>query len=741
MKAQTTQRIGVLTSGGDAQGMNAAVRAIVRTALSAGAEVFAIYEGYRGMVAGGSYIQPLNWDSVGGILQKGGTILGTARCMEFKERSGRLQAAKNLLEHGIDRLVVIGGDGSLTGANLFREEWAGLLQELVDKQEIDPFIAAAHPHLLIVGLVGSIDNDMYGTDMTIGTDSALHRIIEAIDAIFSTAASHQRTFVIEVMGRNCGYLALMAALATGAEWLLIPENPPDVADWENKMCETLRAGREAGRRASIVIVAEGAKDRQGNPITSNYIKSVLEDRLGEDTRVTILGHVQRGGSPSAYDRIMSTIEGYTAAREVLNASPEEESLLIGVHGNRPSKSPLMECVHQTKAVAAAIQHQEYDKAMQLRGKEFVEAYRTFRTIVQAKPRVPADGSKPYRFAVLHTGGPAPGMNMAVRVAVRIMLDKGHQILGVRNGFTGFAEGLIEELGWMSVSGWAPEGGALLGTNRHVPEGKDFYAIAKNIEEYQIDGILMIGGDYGYQGLYRMLTEVENFPAFDIPMVCLPASINNNLPGSEVSVGVDTALNNIVEAVDKIKQTAVASNRCFIVEVMGHYCGYLALMGGLATGAERVYLHEEGVTLLDLLSDLAHISKGFQLGKRVGLVIRNENAHNLYNTNFMMALFEEEGGDLFDVRQAILGHLQQGGNPTPVDRIRATEMVVKCVDYLLQEVGKPNPQSAFIGLQNEEFVFFNLEDFPRMVDTKFQRPKVQWWMEMRDIARVLAQPSA
>ena len=170
--------------------------------------------------------------------------------------------------------------------------------------------ADQHGNLAIVGLVGSIDNDMYGTNMTIGADTALHRITEAIDAIASTAASHQRTFVVKVMGRNCGYLALMAALATGAEWVLIPENPPPWDNWEDKMVADLQRGRAAGRRDSIVVMAEGARDKHGNPIGSSYVQKFLEEKLGEEVRTTVLGHVQRGGAPSAFDRNLGTMMGY-----------------------------------------------------------------------------------------------------------------------------------------------------------------------------------------------------------------------------------------------------------------------------------------------------------------------------------------------------------------------------------------------------------------------------------------------
>src|SRR5215468_11630249 len=222
--------IGVLTSGGDAAGMNAAVRAVVRTAVRRGVEVYAVYEGFQGLVTGGALIQRMGSEDVDGILHKGGTAIGTARSKQFRTREGRRAAARNMVEHGIDALVVIGGDGSLTGANVFRQEWAELLAELVDTGEISSDVAEKHPFLRLVGLVGSIDNDMSGTDMTIGADTALHRIVEALDALNSTASSHQRTFVVEVMGRRCGYLALMSSLATAASWVLIPEQPP-AEDW------------------------------------------------------------------------------------------------------------------------------------------------------------------------------------------------------------------------------------------------------------------------------------------------------------------------------------------------------------------------------------------------------------------------------------------------------------------------------------------------------------------------------
>ena len=728
--------IAVLTSGGDAPGMNPAVRAVVRTAVEYGIDVYAIYEGYRGLVEGGPAIRRLDSSDVGGILHRGGTVIGTARSVAFRSREGRLRAARNLLQRGIDALVVIGGDGSLTGANLFREEWPGLLAELTDAGEVDPAVASAHPFLRLVGLVGSIDNDMFGTDMTIGADSALHRITEALDALHSTAASHQRAFVVEVMGRHCGYLALMASIATGANWVLIPEHPPDTDDWADAMCAALRAGRDIGRRQNVVIVAEGAQDRHGNPITVDDVKRLLEDNLGEDTRITILGHVQRGGAPSAFDRYLSTLLGHAAVEQLLKDAPDAPAQLIGIREHDVISSPLMDCVDKTHALAERIAAHDHDTAMQMRGGSFRESLGILRTLEQARPRPPVTGQQARHIAVVHGGGLAPGMNTAVRVAVRLGLDRGHTMLAVNNGFRGLRDGDVREMDWMSVSGWVSSGGAEIGTNRYVPDRDAVVGIAEQIAAQGIDGLLMIGGWAGYEAAHVLHSARGEHEALDIPIVCLPASINNDLPASELSIGSDTALNSIVSDVDKIKQSAVASRRCFVVEVMGHDCGYLALMSGMSTGAERVYLPEEGITLADLTTDVAHLTEGFRAGKRLGLAIRSENADAVYTTGFIHSLFEKEGGDLFDAREAILGHVQEGGDPSPFDRIQATRLTARCIDYFTEQFESDRRASAMIGLQSGGVTFTDLTSYPTLIEPDARRPLEQRWMDRRPLARVM-----
>ncbi|WP_040157686.1 6-phosphofructokinase [Mobilicoccus massiliensis] len=734
-----TTRIGVLTSGGDAQGMNAAVRAVVRTGIHLGAEVYAIHEGWQGAVDGGAGITPMSWDDVGSILHRGGTVIGTARSKDFREWEGQRRAARHLLEHGIDRLIVIGGDGSLTGTDAFRRNWPQLVTELVELGEISPETAAAHPVLMIAGLVGSIDNDLVGSDMTIGADTALHRIVDAIDTLASTAASHQRSFVVEVMGRHCGYLPLMAAIAGGCDYVFVPEDPP--ADgWEDEVCELLRAGRAAGRRDSIVLVAEGAHDRHGTPITAEQVKDLLAERLGEDTRVTILGHVQRGGSPSAYDRWMSTLLGYAAVQEVLDATPESVPHILGVRHNRIAQIPLVEAVEKTREVARFVDIGDFESAVLARGASFGEMLDVFERMSRPPSRTEPVEPMP-RIGVLHAGGLAPGMNTAARAAERLGLTRGMNIVGVDGGFPGLLEGNVRDLTWGDVEGWTNEGGAELGTRRRIPSEDQFYALGRSIEKLELDALLVIGGYNAYLAVHLLNAERGRFPAFDLPMMLVPASIDNNLPSSELSIGADTALNSAVTALDAIKMSASAARRCFVVETMGRRCGYLALMSGIASGAERVYLHEEGITLAGLERDVATMREAFLDGKRLYLAIRNERANDLYTTDFLARLFEEEGHELFDVRQAVLGHIQQGGSPTPFDRILATRLVKHAIDGLADQLADGDTQARSVGLVDGVVTYAPVDRMLEHLDVENRRPLHQWWLDLRPALAAVAERGA
>ncbi|KAB1253824.1 ATP-dependent 6-phosphofructokinase; platelet type, partial [Camelus dromedarius] len=683
-------------------GMNAAVRAVVRMGIYVGAKVYFIYEGYQGMVDGGSNIVEADWESVSSILQVGGTIIGSARCKDFRSREGRLKAAYNLIQLGITNLCVIGGDGSLTGANIFRKEWSGLLEQLAQDGKIDKEEVQKHSYLNVVGMVGSIDNDFCGTDMTIGTDSALHRIIEVVDAIMTTAQSHQRTFVLEVMGRHCGYLALVSALACGADWVFLPESPPEEG-WQESMCVKLSENRARKKRLNIIIVAEGAIDTQNKPITSEQIKELVVTQLGYDTRVTILGHVQRGGTPSAFDRILASRMGVEAVVALLQATPETPACVVSLSGNQAVRLPLMECVQ-----------------------------------------------------------------------------------------------MIKEIGWSGVGGWTGQGGSILGTKRTLP-GKFLQDIAAQMRAHGINALLVIGGFEAYLGLLELSAARERHEEFCVPMVMVPATVSNNVPGSDFSIGADTALNTItdgslvmadargshpefcvpicvvpattdnnipgtdlsvgcdtglnviVETCDRIKQSASGTKRrVFIIETMGGYCGYLANMGGLAAGADAAYIFEEPFDIRDLQSNVEHLTEKMKTTIQRGLVLRNESCSVNYTTDFIYQLYSEEGRGVFDCRKNVLGHMQQGGAPSPFDRNFGTKLSARAMQWVTAKLKEPqgagkrfvaDDSVCVLGISKRNLVFQPVAELKKDTDFEHRIPKEQWWLKLRPLMKILAKYKA
>lgn len=307
------KRVAVLTSGGDAPGMNAAIRAVVRTGISKGWEMFGIRRGFQGLIS--ENIVPMGARDVGGIINRGGTILGSARCLEFKTEKGQVEALRTLNEHGIEGLIVIGGNGSQTGSN-----------------------ALSVLGFPVIGVASTIDNDLFGSEMTIGVDTALNIALEAIDRLKITASSHQRAFLVEVMGRDCGYLALMSAIAGGAESVVIPEVKTD----PEKVAESISQAYSKGKAHAIVVVAEGAEYNAEKLIT--YFNE-HEERLGFKLRATVLGHIQRGGDPGAYDRILASRLG-AGAVEALERG--EYGVLVGLLQNQVKTTPLSEVVKNKK---------------------------------------------------------------------------------------------------------------------------------------------------------------------------------------------------------------------------------------------------------------------------------------------------------------------------------------------------------------------------------------------------------
>ncbi|KAF3480950.1 phosphofructokinase subunit [Arthroderma uncinatum] len=753
------RRIAVLTSGGDAPGMNGVVRAVVRMSIHCGCEAYAVHEGYEGLVQGGDYFKRMYWEDVRGWLSRGGTLIGSARCKSFRDREGRLKAAKNMVVRGIDALIVCGGDGSLTGADIFRSEWPGLLEELVSKGELTDAEVKPFKSLNIVGLVGSIDNDMSLTDATIGCYSSLHRICEAVDEVFDTAASHQRGFVIEVMGRHCGWLALMSAISTGADWLFVPEMPPRDG-WEDDMCDIITQNRQRGKRRTIVIIAEGAQDSNLQKITSNKVKDILSDRLQLDTRVTVLGHTQRGGAACAYDRWLATLQGIEAVKAVLEAKPGSLSPIITIRENKIERTSLVEAVRVTKSVEEAISKKDFATAMALRDSEFKAYHRAYiNTTTPHHPKLLLPQEKRMRIAIIHVGAPAGGMNPATRGAVAYCLARGHTPIAIYNGFPGLCRhhadkplGSVREVKWLDSDSWVNEGGSEIGTNRGLPS-EDMETTAKCFELYKFDALFVIGGFEAFTAVSQLRKARKDYDSFKIPIVQLPATISNNVPGTEYSLGSDTCLNTLMNFCDVIRQSASSSRRrVFVIETQGGRSGYIATMAGLSVGAYAVYIPEEGISIKMLANDIENLRRSFatdcganNAGK---IILRNERASATYTTQVIADMIKEEANGRFESRSAVPGHFQQGGKPSPMDRIRALRMSIKCIQHFEEYTGMSKERIAaddmstvVIGIRGSEVVFSPLggEDGLEETDTDWQhrRPKNEFWLKFREMVDTLS----
>nr|XP_023846332.1 ATP-dependent 6-phosphofructokinase, muscle type-like [Salvelinus alpinus] len=545
-------------------GMNAAVRATVRVGLYTGAKVYFVHEGYQGLVDGGDNIKLATWESVSMMLQLGGTVIGSARCMDFRAREGRMKAALNLVKLGITNLCVIGGDGSLTGANQFRTEWSTLLVDLVK-------------------------------------------------------AGQQRA-------RGC--------------------------------------------RLNVIIVAEGAMGRDGKPIGSEDIKKLVEKNLGFDTRTTVLGHVQRGGTPSAFDRILGSFEKPNLGTNIQDASPQVN---------------------------------------------------------------PPDTKSNINVAIVNVGAPCAGMNAAVRSAVRIGIIQGHNMLAVHDGFEGLAHGNIEPITWTGVSGWTGKGGSELGTKRVLPS-KYIEEISLTIAKFNIHSLVIIGGFEAFMGGLELVTAREKYEELCIPMVVIPATVSNNVPGSDFSIGADTALNTITSTCDRIKQSAAGTKRrVFIVETMGGYCGYLATMAGLAAGADAAYIYEDKFGIRDLEMNVEHLVQKMKTDVKRGLILRWSNSPFFPPLSFPPHLCPIPS--------------PQGGTPTPFDRNFGTKMGSKAVLWLtekLKEVYRHGrifantPDSACVlGMRKRALTFQPLAELNEQTDFEHRIPKTSWWLKLRPIMKILA----
>nr|WDE40199.1 6-phosphofructokinase 1 [Tegillarca granosa] len=362
-----------------------------------------------------------------------------------------------------------------------------------------------------------------------------------------------------------------------------------------------------------------------------------------------------------------------------------------------------------------------------------------------------------KLAIMNIGAPACGANAAVRSFVRLALTQGYQVLGIHDTFDGLIYGEqtnvvepVKPMSWMEVRGWSGKGGSLLGTKKITADKYGLDKIAEKLKHYDISGLVIIGGFEAYHSALQLAEARDKFDAFCIPIVVIPCTISNNVPGTDFSLGADTALNEITDICDRIKQSATGTKRrIFVVETMGGYCGYLATMSGLAGGADAAYIYEEDFSVTQLRDDVFHLKdKIVNLGVQRGLILRNENANSNYSTEFIHNLFSEEGKGVFTCRSNVLGHMQQGGVPSPFDRNYGTKMAAKAVDFIIQQVemnirpdgtvyaNKPE-SAALLGMMKRQLLFSPLTELKKITNFSKRIPEHQWYLNLRPLLRILA----
>ncbi|UMM36326.1 hypothetical protein L5515_008534 [Caenorhabditis briggsae] len=732
--------IGVLTSGGDSQGMNAAVRAVVRETLRQGHRCYLIREGYTGLITGN--IDQATWEHVANVTHLGGSMIGTSRCDEFRTTDGRKKAAKIMFDRRIFHLIVIGGDGSLMGAQKLKEEWGRFGEELFAEGKITEEVANEGRELHLAGIVGSIDNDCIESDKSIGSDTALHRICEAIDGLVMTAQSHQRVFVVEVMGRHCGYLALTAAIAVEADYVFYPEIPPD-DKWPEQLCHQLESVRKYGKRQNVIIIGEGVTNSKGMKIGGKQVKEEIETRLGLEVRIATLGHLQRGGEPTFLDRLLGLRMGHEAVLEVLKTTEDVGSPIAGqktvaqvmcLRGHNIERNELSRVIRQTETANEEMQQRNYDLACRLRGFGFLDK-RTYLNFVSVPLSftIPEDMKT---FAVIHIGSPCAGMNAATFSFTRMANHSGIKVLGIKNGWDGLKNGDVKLLTWENVQGWAQAGGSMLGAKRQLPSELD--KIAEGLNTHKVDGLVIIGGFMAFQSALVFQKNRSDYSCLSIPIVVIPATISNNCPGTCMSLGVDTALNEICRQVDNISQNAMGSkNKVMIIETMGSRSGFLATMTALSTGSQFALIRQIETNEDDLYKLAVETKQRLDSGNLDKfLLIRSEGASEKISAITVKMVFDQVMKNKYGVRITNLGYSQLGGHPSCFDRQMGIRMGVRAFEGIVKPDKMGKRDCCVIGLRGSSLRYVPVQGLENKVCFEHGIPLHMWWLKLHPLVEAM-----
>lgn len=601
--ALSPKTLGIITSGGDAPGMNSAIWAIVKAAVRNGAKVLGIENGYEGLLT--NTIREIKEQEAYLHMQKGGTFLKSARSSEFTTADGLRKAVKTIKDQKIDSLVIIGGDGTMKGAGA---------------------IARECPDISVVFIPGSIDNDIPGTE-SIGAATALHRIIEAVDCIESTMASHARGFVLEVMGRDCGWLALTGAFATDAAYVFLPEYPQE-ENWK----ETFQAAvRNKKSQCSYVILSEGARYKDGSKVKGEDVCAAMIE-MGIDCRTVVLGHTQRGGFPCATDRLIAPALGVAAAEVALSSRAGAYAVYTG-ENETEKVLDLFVCIG--KCIQATAMLKERENPLKIRGKEFVEMYESFSIKGKTEP-----GNR-NNYAVAMIGLLGAGAETVLSKMVEYGESSNRKIVN------------ITRHKYFTKRTQKPKKSEL---------EADLANLKEILQEENLTTLVLIGGLDALLEAKRLSSVFEN-------IYVIPCTVSNNVPGTSVSIGADTALDTITALCDNLK-IEISRPVAYLVEVHGGACGYLSVATALAVGAIDCYFPEEAGVLIRLTRSLKALNNAFRKSSVAQLIIRGNGAMKGICNDTAAKILEVDGTKAYIVRQCTLGHIQKGNRPTAVDRLRA-----------------------------------------------------------------------
>ncbi|ESO12358.1 hypothetical protein HELRODRAFT_63192 [Helobdella robusta] len=737
--------IGVLTSGPDAQGINAAVRAALRMGLYMECKVYFIKEGFQGMIDGGNNIVPATWASANNIIQMGGTVLGSSQSNEFHERAGRLKAVYNLVNLGITNLVGIGGEGTLSALFVLKQEWHQHIVELIESNRISPDKGAACSNLNIMGIMASIENEFCSTDMSVGTDSALNRVMESLDSIQTAAISQHRCFVLEVVGRHSGYLALSAALAAEADWLFIPEYPPEKG-WEEMMFNKLLMARDSDQKMNLVIIAEGAIDHTKKPISAVQVKELIKDNVKCDTKVTVLGHVQRGGCPSAFDRILASRLGAEAVMCLLDSSKETMPMVVALQGNQIVRHSLAETLAKFKSIKNMMEEFDYEGVLNTRGLLFKNMLNIYCMLSSISPPVSHNVKNKYVFGIICLGVPSCGINSSLRTFVRCVNKSGYSVYAIYHGFEGLMQNQVELLTWENVQGWTKDGGCNIGCSTYLIDQFGVDKIALQMRKFKIAALLLVGGFEAFHAALIMGESRAKHIEFCIPICVIPASPFNNLPGTEVSIGSDTVLNKITELCDRTRLSATGSkNRVFLFETIGGKCGYLTTMSALATAADIAYIYEESFGIKEIMTDLVQVAIKVRHGSNIGIVLMSDESHPSYNLDFLSRVYSHEGRSAFITKKIALKEIQDGGRPSPYDRLLAIKLASRTAEHLIAQLNENLTSSGntinfdtctLAGLVKHQIDFTPVQELKKQYNFYNRNTRETWWMHLKSLAKTL-----